>query len=450
MANNKSDETNDVFSELDVDRLEVNVIESLCFSCGKNGTTRLLLTRIPYYKELVISSFDCPHCNYKNNQLDPAIEIKPQGVRMSLKIENKEDLDRYVITTDYTSIQVPDLDFEIPPMSQRSQVTTVEGIISKTVTNLSEQKKVLDLTHPELAAKMEVVINGLIGIKNLTKPIPMMVFEDATGNIFVSNPVAPLADPRMQTEMFTRDSAQNEMIGLSAQDNAQDNAQSMIKPLGTFNDSSVNNMNDEIVQFSGPCPNCQAICETNMKVTDIPYFKQVVIMATVCEECGYRTNEVKPGGGIEKQGLQITVKVSSPEDLNRDILKSETCSLRIPQLDFEVGALSLSGRFTTIEGLINSLYEQLKDTATAFYSGDSQSGSVIEKTEKFLAKLNNIKTCKMSVDIILTDPAGNSYVQSLTPPDLDPKLTITRFDRTEEQNEELGLNDIKVDNYEKI
>jgi len=54
---------------------------------------------------------------------------------------------------------------------------------------------------------------------------------------------------------------------------------------------------------------------------DIPYFKQVVIMATTCEECGYRTNEVKPGGGVEKQGLQITVKVSAPEDLNRDILK---------------------------------------------------------------------------------------------------------------------------------
>lgn len=44
-------------------------------------------------------------------------------------------------------------------------------------------------------------------------------------------------------------------------------------------------------------------------------------MATVCEECGYRTNEVKPGGGIEKQGMIITVNVSTPEDLNRDILK---------------------------------------------------------------------------------------------------------------------------------
>lgn len=44
-------------------------------------------------------------------------------------------------------------------------------------------------------------------------------------------------------------------------------------------------------------------------------------MATVCEECGYRTNEVKPGGGIEKQGMKITVNISTPEDLNRDILK---------------------------------------------------------------------------------------------------------------------------------
>lgn len=71
----------------------------------------------------------------------------------------------------------------------------------------------------------------------------------------------------MQTEMFTRDSTQDEMIGLSKENNEQ----SIIKPLGTFNDSSVNNMNDEIVQFSNPCPNCQSICETNMKVTGI-YF----------------------------------------------------------------------------------------------------------------------------------------------------------------------------------
>lgn len=133
-----------------------------------------MLTRIPYYKELVISSFECPHCDFKNNQLDPAIEIKTQGVRISLNIENKEDLDRYVITTDYTSIQILELDFEIPPMSQRSQVTTVEGIIAKTISNLSDQKNVIQQTHPEMASKMDEVINGLIGIKDLSNPVPMV------------------------------------------------------------------------------------------------------------------------------------------------------------------------------------------------------------------------------------------------------------------------------------
>lgn len=80
-------------------------------------------------------------------------------------------------------------------------------------------------------------------------------------------------------------------------------------------------------------------------------------------------------------------------------------------MDFEVGALSLSGRFTTIEGLITSLYENLRDTVNTFYEGDSQPEDVIHKTNSFLDKLNKIKTCEFPVDIILNDPAGNSYVQ---------------------------------------
>lgn len=52
------------------------------------------------------------------------------------------------------------------------------------------------------------------------------------------------------------------------------------------------------------------------------------------------------------------------------------------------------------------------------------------------------------VTIILNDPAGNSYVQSLTDDDtLDERLIIERYDRTFEQNEELGLNDMKIENY---
>ena len=50
--------------------------------------------------------------------------------------------------------------------------------------------------------------------------------------------------------------------------------------------------------------------------------------------------------------------------------------------------------------------------------------------------------------MILDDPLANSYLQNLYAPDPDPNMTIEWYDRTWEQNEELGLNDMKVENYE--
>ena len=55
--------------------------------------------------------------------------------------------------------------------------------------------------------------------------------------------------------------------------------------------------------------------------SDIPHFKEVVIMATVCEYCGHKTNEVKSGGGIEPKGKRIILQITDSSDLTRDILK---------------------------------------------------------------------------------------------------------------------------------
>jgi len=44
-------------------------------------------------------------------------------------------------------------------------------------------------------------------------------------------------------------------------------------------------------------------------------------MATNCDMCGHRSNEVKSGGGIEPKGIRFEVKVRSREDFSRDVLK---------------------------------------------------------------------------------------------------------------------------------
>lgn len=41
-----------------------------------------------------------------------------------------------------------------------------------------------------------------------------------------------------------------------------------------------------------PCHACGKQGESRMCLTDIPYFKEVIIMSFVCDYCGFRTNEV--------------------------------------------------------------------------------------------------------------------------------------------------------------
>ena len=67
-------------------------------------------------------------------------------------------------------------------------------------------------------------------------------------------------------------------------------------------------------------------------LSDIPFFKEVVIMATTCDVCGFRENEVKGGSGIEERGTKITLKLTDPTDLTRDVLKVSDGNAVLPKL----------------------------------------------------------------------------------------------------------------------
>jgi zinc finger protein len=54
----------------------------------------------------------------------------------------------------------------------------------------------------------------------------------------------------------------------------------------------------------------------------------------------------------------------------------------------------------------------------------------------------------MKFVITLEDPMANSYVQDLCAPAPDPQITTEDYTRTEEEEEELGLRDMKVEGYE--
>ena len=79
----------------------------------------------------------------------------------------------------------------------------------------------------------------------------------------------------------------------------------------------------EVLEFPEICTSCGKPAVCRMKQVQIPFFKEVTIMAVSCDHCGYKSNEVKAGGGIEQKGKKHILKIRTKEDLARDILKSD-------------------------------------------------------------------------------------------------------------------------------
>lgn len=146
-------------------------------------------------------------------------------------------------------------------------------------------------------------------------------------------------------------------------------------------------------------------------------------MSTNCHDCGYRDTEVKSGGAISPLGRKITLKVEDTDDLSRDILKvrlslglrilgandgvqSETAGLIIPEIDLELNPGTLGGRFTTLEGILTQVYEELDEKV--FAKGDAAAKGE-DKMGEFLKKLKQVSLLfqpRLILPILPNRPTG--------------------------------------------
>lgn len=347
-------------------------------------------------------SFACDHCGFENNELQSGAEIAERGSRIELTVSSAADLNRKVVKSDHTSVRIVELDFEIPAGSQRGEITTLEGVIDRACSGLEQDQPVRRIEHPEDAAQIDAFVEQLRQLKMVERPWSI-VLEDISGNCHVENPNAPHVDAACIVTHFQRTTEQDHAVGVFTQTelrqtdektNEEDGEKEIGDGAGDANlpqgDGTLHKIEEnawpleelhgEVLQFQTICSNCKAECMTNMKMTTIPHFKDVVIMATCCEACGVKTNEVKSGGGIEEEGVRFEVRIADREDMSRDVLKSDNCSVHIPELDCEVGSSALAGRFTTVEGLLEAIKDQLSESGAMFRdSEDVQSKIRMDK-----------------------------------------------------------------------
>lgn len=196
----------------------------------------------------------------------------------------------------------------------------------------------------------------------------------------------------------------------------------------------------ELMTFESHCYACTAKGEVRMCQATIPYFKEIIIMAFACEVCGHRSCEIKQGGGISEKATKITFSVQKPTDVNRDLFKSDTCLFCIPEVELELQPGTLGAVYTTVEGMLEKIIEHL-DEQNPFAHGDSATN---QEFQAFLAKLTELKEGNKPFTIIMDDPLSNCFIYNPYAPKDDPQIVVEVYERTEEQNDDLGINDMRV------
>lgn len=448
-------------------------VESLCMRCRENGTTKLMLTQIPHFRKILLSAFECPHCGERNNEVQFAGELQPRGCSYTLKFPagDVKMLNRQVVKSESATIKIPELDFEIPPEAQRGSLSTVEGILTRAADGLAALQEERRKVDPKTAEAIDQFLSKLRACATANSPFTF-VLDDPAGNSFIENPYAPSPDPYLSLRFYDRTPEQQAALGYLADPSqagdteesagATNHATDQIarEPHGAVGaragrqaiaQAHTSAIADALCRYSAPeevmtfpstCGACASKCETRMFLTNIPYFKEVIVMASSCDACGYRNSELKAGGSISDKARRITVCVKNPKDLNRDVIKSDSASVKIPEIDLELTSGTLGGMVTTVEGLVTQIGASL-ERVHGFTFGDSLEEGRKGKWLDFNARLSKLLSLEEPWTLILDDALSNSFVAPATDDfENDNQLKIEEYERSWEQNEEFGINDM--------
>lgn len=502
--------------EINTNYGEPITMQSLCANCHKQGETRMMLTNIPFFKDVLVVSFQCDECGYKNNEIQNAGMLNEFGHKISLKVTCAEDLNRDICKGEFAVLRIPELDFEIP-YNQKGQMSTLEGFLTGFKDDLEMFQQERRQNNPEIADQIQDFIKKLDKYIAADPDILPFTFtlEDPAGNSYIKNLLFPQADPQLHVEKFERTVEQIRMMGYEP-DNEKANVantdeerslavrskyaelkqkaekteeqkakeaearaklealRANTKDVGpgakyTQKDTEkimskvqevskntkysahktdftkplqANDLEDEAIELETDCMVCGKLGWTRMCTCSIPYFKEIIVIAFTCDHCLHRETEVKTGGGISDKGMKYTINCSDPESLNRDLFKSESAEIEIPELGCVVVSGSLGGVFSTVEGVLEKMLESLSGDNP--FVGDSSELNYKTNFGAFIQRLTDCKEGRTPFTLILRDPLANCFIQNPEHPKPDPIVVCEEYERTFEENEELGLNDINI------
>ena len=173
-----------------------------------------------------------------------------------------------------------------------------------------------------------------------------------------------------------------------------------------------------------PCPICQQKGEVYMiaHIDEIPYFGEHTQVTVMCHSCGWKQTDFIPAEG-QKAGCW-SLLLDNPNQLKSRVVRSSSCTIRIPELDLQVNPGSnATGYVSNVEGVLNRFVEiinmvlrDLQNDVSSKLTEDrgidlSQTVAEISQLEEIITQLTTIDGENSNpFTLELLDPHGHSMI----------------------------------------
>ncbi|MHA1230051.1 MAG: ZPR1 zinc finger domain-containing protein [Candidatus Helarchaeota archaeon] len=164
--------------------------------------------------------------------------------------------------------------------------------------------------------------------------------------------------------------------------------------------------NDDIGKmFKIDCPVCNSKDVSSItKIVEVPFYGKLLLLTFLCNKCGYKTSEIF--NLEERQPRRYILRCETEQDLKAKVIKSGSCTIRIPELEIDIEpGPSSEGYITNVEGILRRI-EPVLLILKHNYSNLEELNKIKEK----IKILNKLIEGLSPFTIIIEDPLGTSSI----------------------------------------
>jgi zinc finger protein len=157
------------------------------------------------------------------------------------------------------------------------------------------------------------------------------------------------------------------------------------------------------------CPACREPGGVTLVSTavDVPYFGEGLETTLRCSKCGFRHADFMILS--QRDPLHLELRASTEEDLSVRVIRSNSGTIRIPELGFLAEPTPLSESFVSnVEGVLDRAKDVLL-TALQLHGEDDAKRALLRD---YLRRYESFVAGKAPFTLIIDDPYGNSAIVS--------------------------------------